>query len=472
MKRNFLFISLLATATAAMTFTSCSKDEPINNGENSGNGAGTTAVSHYVIAASVTASGNTTNVLLTAETLDEGTISTVKNGLVNDGATQWVYYNNQYLYGLSYNQGNAGITTSFYLDNNGTPQKRNGEFAVRRFTTYGTYGKYVMTTSTGDGPTEWNDANGYTPKSFLISYLNTEMDTYATNDTQNKAYLSENFLENGEYVTLAGLLEQDGKLFTAAVPMGLSQYGTKYENGKWILPGNKDLVKTESGGSGSGAYSKDELQWTQYPNECWVAIFTDQTLTDKKLIRTDKISYACGRYKSQYYQMIWAAGNGDIYVFSPSYAKTMSDSRQQTTLPAGVVRIPAGTEDFDDYYCNLEVLSGGNSFLRCWPVTEDYFLLLMYDRPLTESGFTANQLAIFKAEDQRLTYVSGLPSTDLISGFGGTPYIENDKAYITVTTTEGYPAIYKIDPATATATKGLTVEATQLSAVGKLDIQK
>lgn len=472
MKRNFLFISLLATATAAMTFTSCSKDEPINNGENSGNGAGTTAVSHYVIAASVTASGNTTNVLLTAETLDEGTISTVKNGLVNDGATQWVYYNNQYLYGLSYNQGNAGITTSFYLDNNGTPKKRNGEFAVRRFTTYGTYGKYVMTTSTGDGPTEWNDANGYTPKSFLISYLNTEMDTYATNDTQNKAYLSENFLGNGEYVTLAGLLEQDGKLFTAAVPMGLSQYGTKYENGKWILPGNKDLVKTESGGSGSGAYNKDELQWTQYPNECWVAIFTDQTLTDKKLIRTDKISYACGRYKSQYYQMIWAAGNGDIYVFSPSYAKTMSDSRQQTTLPAGVVRIPAGTEDFDDYYCNLEVLSGGNSFLRSWPVTEDYFLLLMYDRPLTESGFTANRLAIFKAEDQRLTYVSGLPSTDLISGFGGTPYIENDKAYITVTTTEGYPAIYKIDPATATATKGLTVEATQLSAVGKLDIQK
>ena len=34
------------------------------------------------------------------------------------------------------------------------------------------------------------------------------------------------------------------------------------------------------GGSGSGAYDKDELQWTQYPDECWMAIFTDQTLTD------------------------------------------------------------------------------------------------------------------------------------------------------------------------------------------------
>ena len=314
---------LFATALAGMSFTSCSGEEVINNESNTGNGNGNeeqpeVSASRYVIAASVTASGNTTNVLLTAETLEEGSISTVKNGLVNDGATQWVYYNDQYLYGLSYNQGNAGITTSFYLDNNGNPKKRNGEFAVRRFTTFGTYGKYVMTTSTGNGPTEWNDANGYTPKSFLISYLDTAADTYTTNDTKNEAYLSENFLGNGEFVTLAGLLENNGKLFSAAVPMGLSQYGTKFENGKWVLPGNEDLIKTESGGSGSGSYNKDELQWTQYPNECWVAIFSDETLTDKKLIKTDKISYACGRYKSQYYQMIWADANGDIYVFSPS----------------------------------------------------------------------------------------------------------------------------------------------------------
>ncbi len=51
----------------------------------------------------------------------------------------------------------------------------------------------------------------------------------------------------------------------------------------------------ESGGSNSSAYKKDELQWTQYPNECWVAIFDDATMTSKKLIKTDKISYAAGR---------------------------------------------------------------------------------------------------------------------------------------------------------------------------------
>lgn len=103
-------------------------------------------------------------------------------------------------------------------------------------------------------------------------------------------------------------------------------------------------------------------------------------MTSKKLIKTDKISYAAGRMKSQYYQMIWAADNGDVYVFSPSFAKTMTDARQKTTLPAGVVRIPSGSTEFDDYYCNLEALTNGNSFLRSWHIADDYFMLLMYDQ--------------------------------------------------------------------------------------------
>lgn len=466
MDKKNLFRNLAFACGIMVSAASCSDDTPNNSNINNGNDNNSS--SKYVIAASVTASGNTTNVLLTAPSLDEGTVSTKNNGLVNDGATQWIYFENKYLYGLAYNQGNAGVTTSFYLNSNNEIKKRNGEFAIRRFTTFGTYGKYIMTTSTGDGPTEWNDENGYTPKSFLISYLDAAGEIYTTNDTKNESYLSENFLGNGEYVTLAGLLENNGKIFSAAIPMGLSQYGTKFENGKWIREGYEDLVKTESGGSGSSSYDKDELQWTQYPDECYVAIFSDESLTDKKLIKTDKISYAAGRMKSQYYQMVWSAENGDIYVFSPSYAKTMSDDRQKTKLPAGVVRIPSGTEDFDDYYCNIEEQTDGKSFMRCWPIAEDYFLMLMYDRPFSETGYTANQLAVFKAEDKKLTYITGMPSD--ISGFGNTPYMENGKAYIAVTTSSGYPAIYKIDPATCIATKGLTVEATQLSGVGKLNV--
>ena len=466
MKKNFFLTGLFATAMAGLTLTACD-DDPSTGG---GDGGDDDNNAEYVIAASVTASGNTTNVLVNAESLDEGTVTTINNGVVNDGATYWVFFKEQYLYALTYNQGEAGGTRSYIMDASGELKKRSAEFGVKRFTTYGIYDKYIMTSSTGDGPTEWNDENGYTPKVFLLSYLDPAAETFTTNDTQNKAYLSENFLGNGEYVTLSGMLEHNNKIYTAAVPMGLSQYGTKDQNGKWVLPGNEDLVKKESGGSNSSAYKKDELQWTQFPNECWVAIFDDATMTSKKLIKTDKISYAAGRNKSQYYQMIWAVDNGDVYVFSPSFAKTMTDARQKTTLPAGVVRIPSGSTEFDDYYCNLEALTNGNSFLRSWHIADDYFMLLMYDRPLTETGYVANQLAIFKAGDKKLTYVTGLPSTDQISGFSNEPYVEKGNAYVTVTFNEGggNPAIYKIDPATATATKGLTIEATQVSGVGKL----
>lgn len=423
----------------------------------------------YVIAAQGQFSSTTTNVLLTAASLDEGTVS-MEHGLVNDGATYWVFHGDSYLYALTYNQGNAGTTRSYVMKNDYTLAARPAEYAVRRFTTFGIYDNYIMTTSTGDGPNEWADENGYVPKSILISYLDVEAETYATNDTMNEEYLSENFLGNGEYVTLAGIEQRGNKLFAAAIPMGLSQYGANVEDGKWIKAGNEDLVKTESGGSNSGAYKEGELQWTQYPDECWVAIFDDETLTSKRLIKTDKISYACGRQKSQYYQMIWAVESGDIYVFSPSYAKAMEDARQRTTLPAGVVRIKAGSEEFDpNYYFNIEQIADGRSFLRTWYIGDNKFLMLMYNAPITpDKNMTANSLAIFDAESGTLTSVAGLPAEELISGFGNTPYFENGKVYIAVTTTDSYPAIYAIDTTTGVAEKGLTVEATQISGIGRL----
>lgn len=461
--RKFAVVALSTIALAVVA--ACETNTNIPTGGTQDNDA----VRPYVLATQGTFTGNTTNALITASDLNSGVVG-MTNGLVNDGASYWVFYGDKYLYGLTYNQGNAGTTRSYVMNEDYTLEARPAEYAVRRFTTFGIYDRYIMTFSTGDGPAEWADANGFIPKSFLVSYLDVEAETYATNNTLEEHYLSENFLGNGEFVTLAGVEEVDGKIFSAAVPMGLSQYGVKAEGGKWVKPGNEDLVKTEAGGSGSGAYKEGELQWTQYPDECWVAIFEDETLAERKLIRTDKISYACGRNKSQYYQMIWTAESGDVYVFSPSYAKTMADERQQTTLPAGVVRIKAGTEEFDpNYYVNIEALTNGISFLRTWYIGGSKFLMLMYDMPLAPATtMTASRLAIFDVESASLTYVEGLPAAERISGFGTAPYSEDGKCYIAVTLTDDHPAIYAIDAATAVATKGLTVEATQIGGIGRL----
>lgn len=457
--KNYFIKGLFSILLAGGLFASCSDDNdldidiPTETEEN--------VISKFV----VVSVADEANYILTTDTLNQGTVTTQNNGLVTESGTYWIYYGDQYLYRLVYNQGNAGVSSSYILNADGKVEERDYTYEIRRFTSYGSYNDYIITSSTGDLGSDYADENGYLPKGFLLSFLDVKKETFNEN---SEVVFSENFLGNGEYVTLAGILEVDDKIYSAPIPMGLSQYGVKAEGGKYVK--YPELVKTEAGGSASSAYVKGELQWTQYPDEAWVAIFNDETFANPKLIKTDKISFACGRNRSQYYQMIWAADNGDVYVFSPSYAKTMSADVQKTTLPAGVVRIKAGTEAFDEsYYCNIEEQSNGNSFVRSWHLTADYFLLLMYDRPFAESGYTANQLAIFKAEDKKLTYVTGLPDPSVISGFGNTPFTEDGIAYMPVTTTDGsQPAVYCIDPATAVATKGLVVGAEQINAVGRL----
>ncbi|MCD8194496.1 MAG: DUF4374 domain-containing protein [Tannerellaceae bacterium] len=458
MKTNWLKGFMLFALTGCI-FAACSDSddpEPTPNPGEEGNNK-----EAYVISATY----QEANYLLTSETIDEGTVTVVNNGLTTDAGTFWIYYQDKYLYRLVYNQGNAGISSSYVLDADGEVEERNKTYEIRRFTSYGIYKNYIITASTGDLSTDYADEYGYLPKGFQFSYLDVANETFTTN---NDIIFSENYLGNGEYVTLAGFLEANNKIYTAPIPMGLSQYGVKANNGEYVI--YPELVKTESGGSNSSAYVEGELQWTQHPNEAWIAIYNDQNFSNPTLIKTDKISYACGRNKSQYYQTTWAADNGDVYVFSPSYAKTMTADVQKTTLDAGVVRIKSGTTAFDeDYYFNIEEATGGNSFLRCWHLEEDYFLLLMYDRPLTQTGFAANQMAIYKGEDKKLTYVTGLPSSDVLSGFGNSPYCEDGVAYVAVTTTDGnQPAIYKIDVTSAAATKGLTVESAQISSIGKL----
>ena len=98
MKKNLLSAVLLTSAMAGTALTSCTDTEVPGGGNNNG------TKGDFVIASSVTASSNTTNVLLTSKTLDEGSVSTINNGLVNDGASQWVFYKNRYLYGLITNK--------------------------------------------------------------------------------------------------------------------------------------------------------------------------------------------------------------------------------------------------------------------------------------------------------------------------------------------------------------------------------
>ena len=210
-------------------------------------------------------SGTSTNLLTTASALS-GNITPV--GLYNDGATYWVFHSNKYLYALNYHQGDAGTTSSYVRDGaTGQIRQRDKEYFVTRFTTFGLYDRYIMTTSSGEGNPDWADPQtGYVPYTIKVGYLDTAAETFESNTSggtgsdaivTDRGYICENFLGNGEYVTLSGLEQVGSKIYSAAVPMGLSQYGcqqyadearTQY---RWVRPGFEDLIKTESGGSGA-----------------------------------------------------------------------------------------------------------------------------------------------------------------------------------------------------------------------------
>ena len=458
-----------AIILGSFMFASCEQ----NNPPAPGNGTG--SLSTFVISATV----GTANYLLTTDDLTEGTLTTVGTGLETPTGTYWVFNGDRHLFRLVYAQGEAGLSSSYELDSRGRVVERDGAFAVRRFTSMGVHGNHLITTSTGalanqpTVPTVDHPAGTprvAAPRGLLVNSINMDTEELGTIIGERRL---ENFLGNGEYVIFSGILDVNGRIFTAPIPMGMSHYGVVQFSNKIKYP---DLVTSVVS---LVCPPPGQLLGTQYPNEAWIAIFNDNTFENPTLIRTDKISYAAGRERSQFFQMIWAADSGDIYVFSPSFAKTMTDPRQRTTLPAGVVRIRAGANDFDpDYYVNIEALSGGLSFARTWHISDDYFLLLMYDQPLTEpmpQGLfvrPATRLAIFKGETGAFNFVTGLPAPESIVFFANTPYFADGRVYMPVMERGQNPAIYIIDAATATAVKGISVQAEAITSVGRLTVSK
>ena len=169
MKKHLFLRAVCALVVPAAMSAGCSdNNEPYGGSEPDNEKAN----GKYVIAASVTDSKGTTNILLTAESLDEGQVSLGGNtGLLNDGASQWVFHPDNYLYALTYNQGNAGTTRSYRLNQDGTIAPRDMEYKISRFTSYGIYDNKIISTSTGNGASSQPMATAICPRLCLFRIL-------------------------------------------------------------------------------------------------------------------------------------------------------------------------------------------------------------------------------------------------------------------------------------------------------------
>ena len=451
MKKNIFCKSTIAVLTIATSLTACSNDnDPVID-----NNEGDDIASAYIFTG--TNSEGTSNYISTVASLDQGESSIVGNGLETFTGTEWFTFKDKYLFRLQYNQGNNGGTSSYFLNSKGEIEQTDYTFDIQRFTTYGVYGDYVMTAAAAASSKV--DAKGNAAYGISVTYLDAENGTTRNRDM----IMSENFLGTGEYVTLSGMVEANGKLYSAVVPLGLSAYGSEVDNGKYIKAGNEDLLAVAESGART-------LSTTQYPDSSFVVIYDNEKMENPTIIRTNKMSYASGRMRSQFYQTIWAAENGDIYVFSPSYARLQADARLKSTHTSKVMRIKAGATEFDETYGAVDLESkAGMPLFRCWSMSGDYFLCQFYGAGINTMGTGANVLGIYQGSTKEFKTIQGLPSTDVITSYSKRPYTENGLTYIAVQTNDGQkPAVYSIDPKTGIAKRGIEIECGTISYAGKL----
>lgn len=399
---------------ALLAVVGCSKD---NDGSTDQGGAN----DRYFIAATV----GTARYMLAVDDLEKDTTITTTTGLETNSAYSHYYSTTKAVLGLVYSQGSSSPGAVYQLNANGALREMDTFLLPVGFVTIGNFSQYL--TASRNGRTLTGDNEGKTGAIFY--FIDLENDNYIT----EKSVVTENF--NGYYRTAE---------FAGIVDAGNGQFFT----------GVKLVAPT---GSTGVTVSHDSV---------FVARF-DSDLNLIRIYEDDRISYSTGEFRSARYPHIANDASGNTYVFSGSHSAT-------TTKKAGALRINNGADDFDpNFYFDIETASGGYKFKRVWHVAEDYFFLEMYNEVGVGGGQNAaTQYGIVRMSTNSFNWVrTGIPEIDQIENTGWA-FTTNGKVYIGITASDAQPAVYVIDPVTATAKKGITVTgATEIPGLARLAAQ-
>ncbi|MDR1347951.1 MAG: DUF4374 domain-containing protein [Prevotellaceae bacterium] len=432
-KKSILKKTILAgfIGCLSLAFVSC---------EDNDNPAPKTAGSFFL-----SVNGESAAYIIQTDNLETGDLSINNNSktLEQTGHT-WIFNDNPSVaVGLIYQQGDPGIGLGFGVDAEGKLKELRNFQITSRYTSYGFFENYAITSVGGVTPVDGNgnallDENG-NERSDGVTFNFIDLNNNFA--LQGKTITTLNITGNGDQATLSGIVDMgNGEFLTGLVV-------------------SQPRDPNATGGASSGTIT--------YPDSVWVAAF-DANLNLKRIYRDDKISYSSGRYRSQYYSQIGKAADGSIYVFSGSYEST-------TTKPCGALKINKNATTFDQsYYFNIEEKTGGYRFRKVWHIAENYFMLELYNddknTPVTVNS-AATQYGIVDMAAKTFRWITGIPAKGRITGTG-LPMAYEGKMYFPIVEESAYPAIYIIDPATASARKGISITgATSLNAIGKLTYQ-
>lgn len=389
-----------------MGAASCKKD-PDNNGPSKG------SEGRFVIAALPTATGTTgiADYLFTASSLEEGKLSTEGDGIEQDGTYRYYTTSGTKFYSLLYGQGNPGAVTIYDLDGNGELRKLSN-FQSENAHAFAPVDNDILLIKS---------ARTYSSPVAQWFKVGTETNTIVGEGTYNA-------------VDLAG----NGEL---AHPSWITQVGNKVFMPYFCIR------------------ATPEMGWTtSYPDSSWIAVFSYPSMELEKVIRDNRTS-SIGVY---YQNGLVVTESGDVYGFSPANTVEKEGEGQvfNGTNPSAIVRIKAGTTDFDmGYFYNVEEAAPGY-YISGWEYIGNGQVLAFMNNITEKSQWTtAKRLAIVDVVNKHFTWVTGAPNEANISEFSSVNYADKQgNIYVGISTTDGKSFVYKIDGVTATATKGLEME--------------
>lgn len=426
---KYSFLGILLSST--LLLTSCSSDDDDSQG-GGGNGTETIKGSGEFLIAVKGADGE---YIIQTDNIDSGSDIDIKTNTKELEMTEYLWsFNQGVAVGLVYQQGSAGIGYGFGLNADKT-LKQLAKFQIStRFTSYGFFGNYLVTSVGGQTPSNASDrVDGAT---FVLRNTN----NFATE--KEKTILTQELTTNGELITFSGVVDLGNDQFLSG--MIQSEYTETSE---------------ANGGNSTGKIN--------FPDSLRVAVI-DKDLNVVCTFGDNRISYSSGRYRSQYYSQMGKTSDGTVYVFSGAY----NEDGSETKLKAGALKVNSVADGFDkDYYFNIQDLADGYKFKRLWYISGHRFLLEIYNDSKPTLISTAAQYGIVDMQAKTFEWITGLPSKGLIK-YSGIPMIYYDKIYLPLTEYSKNAAIYVVNPSETKATKLMSViGATEIRAIGHMTVK-
>lgn len=365
----------------------------------------------YVLSLGIEAGGVTTYYVVSAENLMTGTIDAVNQGIEQNGYHDYTQ-GNQTIFDV----GGLGITSvrGITRDDRGYLQQK-GNFV---------FDKSLKVFTQIDANTMLGAEIADNPQSGdQITFYSVDINSVAITQKKNTSILP---LASFEWPSITGLCMRDNKVFMTYFHMNPNTWETKYTD------------------------------------KMYVAVFSYPEMTLDKIITDERTGPAGSWYT---HDGIFETENGDIYTMSNCWF-----GYSQKTKNAAFLRIPNGQTEFDDYYFDFETISGGLQPAHIKYIGNGLLFAEVStpDSPAGQWSDAGLKCCIIDLNNKTVTDVEGIP---VHNGSGGRRFaVMADGGYVYIPiTSNNETSIYRVDPQTATAQKGATIDASFVVGFFKLD---